>query len=57
MMYITIFNYDTSTTEIFLYTEISGSDDVDFDLDTWVKNTYGATTVDYFVSDYLNIEI
>ena len=56
-MYVTIFNYYTSTTEIFLYTEISGSNDVDFDLGTWVKNTYGATTVDYFVSDYLNIEI
>lgn len=58
-MYLIIFIYETSTTDILLYDSIPGSEESDFDLEKWIESVYGSTDdgIAYFVTDYLNIEI
>lgn len=58
-MYLVIFIYETSTTDIILYDDIPGIEEPGFDLEKWVESVYGSVDdgIAYFVSDYLNIEI
>lgn len=55
-MYVVILNYECSTTDIILYTDIADSDSESFNLEDWVHSRYGTQT-SHILCDYLNIEI